>query len=92
MPAYLGRHDQPLRPETLRERECIRFSLSGHADRWTFRKSHEYIAVPIAGRHRMPSSLAVRDALLTGFGLSLVPRLYIQAELAGSHLVELLAG
>lgn len=26
-PAYLGQHGQPLRPEALREHECIRFSL-----------------------------------------------------------------
>lgn len=91
-PAYLGQHGQPLRPEALREHECIRFSLSGHADRWTFRKGRECIAVPIAGRYRVSSSLAVRDALLAGFGLSLIPRLYIQAELAEGRLVELLAG
>ncbi|MFP8314503.1 LysR substrate-binding domain-containing protein [Pseudomonas aeruginosa] len=90
-PAYLSQHGQPLRPETLREHECIRFSLSGHADRWTFRKDRECIAVPIAGRYRVSSSLAVRDALLAGFGLSLIPRLYVQAELAEGRLVELLA-
>ncbi|WP_031761517.1 substrate binding domain-containing protein, partial [Pseudomonas aeruginosa] len=90
-PAYLGQHGQPLRPEALREHECIRFSLSGHADRWTFRKERECIAVPIAGRYRVSSSLAVRDALLAGFGLSLIPRLYVQAELAEGRLVELLA-
>ncbi len=71
-PAYLSQHGQPLRPEALREHECIRFSLSGHADRWTFRKDRECIAVPIAGRYRVSSSLAVRDALLAGFGLSLI--------------------
>ena len=91
-PAYLSQHGQPLRPEALREHECIRFSLSGHADRWTFRKERECIAVPIAGRYRVSSSLAVRDALLAGFGLSLIPRLYVQAELAEGRLVELLAG
>ncbi|MBF3251633.1 LysR family transcriptional regulator, partial [Pseudomonas aeruginosa] len=90
-PAYLSQHGQPLRPEALREHECIRFSLSGHADRWTFRKDRECIAVPIAGRYRVSSSLAVRDALLAGFGLSLIPRLYVQAELAEGRLVELLA-
>ena len=86
-PAYLGQHGQPLRPEALREHECIRFSLSGHADRWTFRKGRECIAVPIAGRYRVSSSLAVRDALLAGFGEP-DPRLYVQAELAEGRLVN----
>ncbi|UYT20349.1 putative transcriptional regulator [Pseudomonas paraeruginosa] len=91
-PAYLGQRGQPLRPAALREHECIRFSLSGHADRWTFRKDCERIAIPIAGRYRVSSSLVVRDALLAGFGLSLIPRLYVQAELAEGRLVELLNG
>ena len=39
-----------------------------------------------AGRYKVGSSLAVRDALRAGFGLSLVPRVYVQDDLASGAL------
>ena len=38
------------------------------------------------GRYKVGSSLAVRDALRAGFGLSLVPRVYVQDDLASGAL------
>jgi DNA-binding transcriptional LysR family regulator len=37
--------------------------------------------VPVNGRYKVSSSLAVRDALRAGFGVSLVPRVYVQDDL-----------
>ena len=41
--------------------------------------------VPVR-RYKVGSSLAVRDALRAGFGLSLVPRVYVQDDLASGAL------
>ncbi len=46
--------------------------------------------VPIDGRYKVTSSLAVRDALLAGFGLSLIPRIYVADDLASGRLVTVL--
>lgn len=91
-PAYVEEHGAPEHPRALAEHCCVQFSLSDHADRWTFRKGKEAVPVAIDGVYRVSSSLAVRDALLAGFGLSLVPRRYVADDLREGRLVELLAG
>lgn len=90
-PAYLAAHGSPRTPEELGAHLCVRFSLSGHADVWEFRRAERTVRVPVSGRYSVTSSLAVRDALLEGFGISLIPASYVAADLAAGRLVPLLA-
>ncbi|MNT14746.1 transcriptional regulator [compost metagenome] len=85
-PGYFAAHGRPAAPEDLKAHECVQFTLSGHANKWTFRRAGRSVAVPIDGRYKVSSSIAVRDALLAGFGLSLVPRMYVEQELAAGRL------
>lgn len=133
-PAYLQQHGRPSSPVALGGHRLIRFSLSGHADSWTFRRpvagrqgevgqsSHQGIArrrgvqqgaslvskhdqatdhvrgdtseevetVAVNAIYSVSSSLAVRDALLAGLGVSLIPRLYVEDELKAGRLQALL--
>ncbi|MDO4683517.1 MAG: LysR family transcriptional regulator [Lautropia sp.] len=134
-PAYLQQHGRPSSPAALGGHRLIRFSLSGHADSWTFRRpmvspqgpdgqsdhqgiagrrrvqqgtspvskrdqatdharmatvSEEVQTVPVNAIYSVSSSLAVRDALLAGLGVSLIPRLYVEDELNAGHLQALL--
>ena len=47
--------------------------------------------MPINGRYKVTSSLAVRDALRAGFGVSLIPRMYVENDLASGRLVTVLS-
>lgn len=85
-PSYLDRFGTPAEPEDLRGHSCVQFTLSGHADEWTFRRGDRVARVPIAGRYRVTSSLAVRDALRAGFGLSLIPSIYVAEDLRSGRL------
>lgn len=89
-PAYLKSAGAPAGPADLRRHSCVQFTLSGHADEWEFRGRGNTMRVPIAGRYKVTSSLAVRDALLAGFGLSLIPRIYVEGDLAQGRLVTVL--
>ncbi|MNV43481.1 HTH-type transcriptional regulator DmlR [compost metagenome] len=80
-PAYFQRHGVPDTPQALRGMECVQFTLSGHAAEWTFQRAGQTQRVPVRGRYKVSSSLAVRDALRAGFGVSLVPRVYVQGDL-----------
>ncbi len=77
-PAYFRRRGQPSTPEALTDHDCIQFTLSGHADTWVFAKSGQRRSVPVQGRYKVNSSLAVRDALCAGFGVSLIPWIYVK--------------
>ena len=46
-PAYLARHGEPASPADLRGHECVQFTLSGHADEWTFQRAGQTQRVPV---------------------------------------------
>ena len=77
-PSYFERFGVPATPEDLTKHRCVQFTLSDHASKWDFRKGGRTVSIPINGPYKVSSSLAVRDALLAGFGLSLVPWIYVK--------------
>lgn len=80
-PIYWQQHGEPTGPAELTGHACIRFSLSGQADVWTFRRGDERVSVPVKARYSVSSSLAVRDALRAGLGISLIPACYVDDDL-----------
>ena len=91
-PAYFEQHGKPRKPEDLRTHACVQFSLSDHSDVWTFTRGKQVTQVPIAGRFKASSSLVVRDALLAGHGLSLIPEVYVREALRQGRLLPVLRG
>ncbi|RUL69464.1 LysR family transcriptional regulator [Dyella choica] len=91
-PSYLERFGAPEEPSDLRRHNCVQFTLSGHPDEWVFHRDDRAVRVPIAGRYKVSSSMAVRDALCAGFGLSLIPQIYVQEEIESGRLRTVLDG
>ncbi len=85
-PAYFERAGIPNSPDDLRDHSCVQFTLSGHVSEWEFRQGDRLIRVPIDGRYKVTSSFAVRDALRAGFGLSLIPWLYVHKDIEQGRL------
>lgn len=89
-PVYLGAHGEPMTPAELSAHNCIRFSLSGHADQWEFKKGAQTQKIAVKARYSVTSSLAVRDALRAGFGISLIPLPYVEDDLKSGALQRVL--
>lgn len=89
-PAYFAQAGRPRQPEDLRLHNCVQFTLSGQAQEWSFTREARVVRVPISGRYKVTTSLAVRDALLADFGLSLIPRIYIERDIAEGRLTTAL--
>ncbi len=85
-PSYFTRHGIPETPTDLKNHNCIQFTLSGHANEWEFKRANRSVRVPINGRYKVTSSLAVRDALHAGLGISLIPLLYVREDLEQGRL------
>lgn len=85
-PSYFEAHGKPRKPSDLKALNCIRFSLSGHADIWEFSKDDRTERIAVDARYSVASSLAVRDALRAGFGLSLMPHPYVEHDLKTGRL------
>ena len=89
-PNFFEIHGTPQTPMELRDLEHIRFPYGHQADVWTFRKNEQIEEVVVKARYSVTSSLAVRDALRAGFGVSLIPRPYVQQDLQTGVLQEVL--
>lgn len=89
-PSYFDAHGTPTTPSDLKTHNCVRFSLSGHADSWRFSQGGRIEHIAITPRYSVTSSLAVRDALREGFGISLIPRPYVEDDLAAGRLLPAL--
>lgn len=90
-PAYLEARGRPEAPDDLRRHDCIQFMLAEHADAWRFSKGGKRAQIPISGRYKVTSSLAIREALRAGFGIGLIPQIYVQRDLEEGRLCQLLA-
>lgn len=89
-PSYFKTHGKPATPADLAKHNCVRFSLSGHPNTWEFRKAGRTERFAVDAQYSVTSSLAVREALRAGFGLSLMPRLYVEDDLRKKRLLPVL--
>ena len=85
-PDYLARRGVPAHPSELTAHDCLLY-LGDHAGSWTFacaarparaarstrRKAQERIGVNIAGSLKANNSEVLRDALVAGLGIGLLP-------------------
>ena len=81
-PDYLQRRGVPAHPSELTAHDCLLY-LGDHAGSWTFarntkRKSDERVGVNITGSLKANNSEVLRDALLAGLGIGLLPDFSIQ--------------
>lgn len=89
-PAYLAAHGTPTHASELEDHERIAFSLSTHTNGWPLMKDGETHLVRVEGRYKVSSSIAIRDALKRGFGIAMIPEMYVRQELASGALVQVL--
>jgi len=85
-PSYFDRYGEPTSPKDLTAHRCVQFSLSDHANTWTFKKGKRTTEVPVDGPYKVTSSIAVRDALRAGYGISLIPKRYVIEDLRVGRL------
>lgn len=94
-PAYLKQRGTPVHPSDLSGHDGLLY-LGGHAGDWTFarqgkRKTAERVGVRISGTLKANNSEVLRDALLAGLGIGLLPDFSIpQATGKQQPLVQVL--
>jgi DNA-binding transcriptional LysR family regulator len=76
-PDYLARRGVPSQPSELSGHDCLLY-LGNHAATWTFvrtgkRKSREQVGVTITGTLKANNSEVLREALVAGLGIGLLP-------------------
>jgi DNA-binding transcriptional LysR family regulator len=92
-PAYLAKNGPLDSPHDLLSHDCILFSSAQRTGLWHFASPVDgsELAVEVSGRYQVNSSLAMRDVLVEGSGITLTPRLVVEDLIARGDLVCLLA-
>ncbi len=89
-PTYLQNYGEPVAPADLKGHRALIYSLSSIPGRWTFRQGKAAQTVELAGYFTANSSLAVREALLAGLGLTVIPESYVGPDIRAGRLKRLL--
>lgn len=92
---YLKRHGTPQHPLDLAGHACLPYLRDGGASSWTFerqqrRKAPERQVVSVNGPLKANNSEVLREAVLGGVGIGLLPDFSAQASVASGKLVQLL--
>ena len=77
-PGYLRRRGTPQHPSELSQHDCLLYLRNPGTDTWTFMhekagKTTEAVSVPVQGPLKANNSEVIRQAVLDGFGIGLLP-------------------
>lgn len=79
-PAYLKRHRTPETPADLADHDCIVYTRLATGNRWTFESPTGPITVEVTGRFKADNSEAVREGVLGGLGVAVIPAFAFRDE------------
>ncbi len=91
-PEYLARHGVPRTPEDLRAHNAITYKYQESSAEWRFVSSAgKFISVPVVSAIQMNNSLALREVLLQGGGITLTPTFVVGADIKAGKLQSVLS-
>ncbi len=95
-PAYLKRRGTPKNADDLRDHDCLAFAYPAGDDwraadkLWRLTGPDGVMEVPVSGSMIVNSTPALRQAVLAGMGVSMLPDVLISEDIASGKLVPLL--
>jgi DNA-binding transcriptional LysR family regulator len=81
IPAYLKAHGTPRTPADLLEHSCIVYTRLSTGSRWLFEGPDGPIAVEVKGRYKADNSEAVREGVIAGLGIAVIPAFAFSSEI-----------
>jgi DNA-binding transcriptional LysR family regulator len=89
-PGYLEQHDAPGTPQDLEGHNCLFYSFLESFSEWRFSSKAGDTAVRVTGNFTVNNSEALREAVLKGLGIALLPTFTVGADLRGGRLQQVL--
>ena len=93
---YLQRHGIPMGPADLARHQCLMYLRESTVQSWSFerlepgRSQPERINVPVSGPFKANNSEVLREAVLGGLGIGLLPDFTAQSDLRAGRLIHVL--
>lgn len=94
-PAYIRRFGAPESPDALRHHQCLTYPRGSQSPQWTFESDDdraERVSVPVRGPFATNNSESLRDAVLSGLGIALLPDFSAREAIARAEVQVLLPG
>jgi DNA-binding transcriptional LysR family regulator len=88
--AYLDRRGTPRTPADLAQHDCLMFTQGMNPTHWQFEGPEGKLSIPIRGRFRSDSGEGVREAVLSGYGIGMLPAWYFRDEIVNGKVKILL--
>lgn len=89
-PAYLERRGEPASPADLTGHDCLVYSSVARPERWEFEGQDGPLEVEVAPCLAANNSMLLRDAVLAGAGVAVIPSYVVEADLAAGRLRPLI--
>ncbi|MGU7774277.1 LysR family transcriptional regulator [Burkholderia sp. MR1-5-21] len=86
---YLAAHGTPVEPADLANHPCLRFSYRGDQQFWTFAGADTTTKVVVTGSMKSNNSEVLRQAVLDGAGIALLPDWLIESDIQSGKLLKL---
>ncbi|MFN4308947.1 MAG: LysR family transcriptional regulator [Ferrovibrio sp.] len=90
-PSYLEQRGEPQQPRELTGHDCIVYTRLASGNVWHFDGPQGPSAIPVQGRFQVNNSEGVREAVLMGLGIGVVPIWLFRDEIEQGHVRLLLA-
>ncbi|MTJ83181.1 MAG: LysR family transcriptional regulator, partial [Telmatospirillum sp.] len=92
-PAYLDRHGTPLLPEELANHDCLGYTNRQTPDEWQFLgPDGDRRTVEVRCRLRVNNGDVLREAVLAGTGIAILPSFIVGRDLQAGTMVSVLGG
>jgi len=88
--AYFRKHGVPLAPQDLAGHNCLFYSFLESSSEWRFTSKAGEAAVRVTGNFTVNNSEALREAVLKGLGIALLPTFTVGADLREGRLQQVL--
>jgi len=89
-PGYLKQHDAPRMPRDLDRHNCLFYSFLESSSEWRFTSKDGEAAVRVTGNFTVNNSEGLREAVLKGLGIALLPTFTVGADLRERRLQQVL--
>lgn len=89
-PAYFAKHGEPRTPDDLAAHNCLSYAYVSDTDQWQFIDGEGTRSVSVRGNLRANNGDAIRQALLAGLGVAVLPAFIVGPDIQAGRLKEVL--
>ena len=89
-PSYFEKYGHPQHPEDLKDHNCLIYTFLNTGNVWRFSKDNKVYNIQAQGNCQSDNTDGIRDIMVAGTGLAMVPAWLVRCELAHGELVTVL--